>query len=291
MDEEPLSTLFEAHRTRLRAVAYRMLGSVNEADDAVQEAWLRLGRSDAAEIENLGGWLTTVVARICLNILRTRRTHPEEPLEVHVPDPVIDRPDAVQPEHQALLADAVGLALLTVVQTLPPPERLAFVLHDSFGVPFEEIATIVGKTPAATRQLASRGRRKVQGATTAPEPDRARQRAVVDAFFAASRDGDFDALVAVLAPDIVLRADTGDAATSRVVRGAEAVASGALTFSSQAPFARAALVNGAAGMVAVRDDEVLAVLAFTVVDDRVVAIDVLSDPERLAALDVSALGV
>src|SRR4051794_11156775 len=191
MADEPLSALFEQHRTRLRAVAYRMLGSVGDADDAVQEAWLRLERSDADAIENLGGWLTTVVARICLNVLRSRRTHPEEPLEVHVPDPVIDRPDAVQPEHQALLADAVGLALLTVVQTLPPPERLAFVLHDSFPVPFEEIPPIVGKPPAAARQLASRGRRKVQGATTAPEPDRARQRAVVDAFFAASSRGDF----------------------------------------------------------------------------------------------------
>jgi RNA polymerase sigma-70 factor (ECF subfamily) len=291
MDEEPLSALFEAHRTRLRAVAYRMLGSVAEADDAVQEAWFRLSRSDAEEIDNLGGWLTTVVARICLNVLRSRRTHPEEPLEVHVPDPIIDRPDAVQPEHQALLADAVGLALLTVVQTLPPPERLAFVLHDSFAVPFEEIATIVGKTPAAARQLASRGRRKVQGATAAPEPDRARQRAVVDAFFAASRSGDFDALVAVLDPDIVLRADTGDPATSRIVRGAQAVASGALTYSSQAPYARPALVNGAAGMVAIRDGVVLAVLAFTIVGDRVVAMEALSDPERLAALDVSALGL
>src|SRR6476659_7136893 len=177
-----LAEQFEANRAHLRSVAYRMLGSVTEADDAVQEAWLRLSRADSSEIDNLGGWLTTVVARICLNVLRSRRTHPEEPLEVHVPDPVIDRTDAVQPEHQALLADAVGLALLTVVQTLPPPERLAFVLHDSFAVPFDEIATIVGKTPAAARQLASRGRRKVQGAAAAPEPDRARQRAVVDAF-------------------------------------------------------------------------------------------------------------
>ena len=223
-DEARLVEQFEEHRARLRAVAYRMLGSVGEADDAVQEAWLRLRSTDAGEIDNLAGWLTTVVARICLNVLRARRTHPEEPLEVHVPDPVIDRPDAVQPEHEALLADAIGLALMTVLQTLPPPERLAFVLHDSFAVPFEEIARIIDKTPAATRQLASRARRKVQGSPTTPEPDRALQREVVDAFFAASRGGDFDALVAVLHPDVVLRTDTGRPDTSHVLRGAESVA-------------------------------------------------------------------
>jgi RNA polymerase sigma-70 factor, ECF subfamily len=291
MDEQtPLTTLFEQHRPRLRAIAYRMLGSFAEADDAVQETWLRLDRTDAATIENLGGWLTTVVARVCLNVLRARRTHPEEPLEVHVADPVIDRPDAVQPEHEALLADAVGLALLTVLETLPPPERLAFVLHDSFGVPFEDIATVVGKTPAAARQLASRGRRKVQGATTAPEPDRIRQRAVVDAFFAAARDGDFDALVAVLDPDVVLRTDSGRPVTSVLVRGAAAVAGNALRFSAGARWVRPALVNGAAGVVVVPHGRLAAVMAFTVVDGRVVAIDALIDPARLAALDLAALG-
>jgi RNA polymerase sigma-70 factor, ECF subfamily len=290
MDEDKtIADLFEQHRARLRAVAYRMLGSVGDADDAVQETWVRLSRSDASEIENLGGWLTTVVARVCLNVLRARRTHPEEPLHVHVPDPVIDRADAVQPEHEALLADAVGLALLTVVQTLPPPERLAFVLHDSFAVPFDEIATIIGKTPAAARQLASRGRRKVQGAASAPEPDQARQRAVVDAFFAAARDGDFDALVAVLDPDVVLRSDSGRPATSVLVRGATTVASNALMFSSRAPYVRPALVNGAAGVVVAREGRLLAVMAFTVVGDRIVAIDALNDPDRLRRLDVSAL--
>jgi RNA polymerase sigma factor (sigma-70 family) len=287
MDE--IADLFEEHRARLRAVAYRMLGSVADADDAVQETWLRLDRSDPDEIENLGGWLTTVVARVCLNVLRSRRAHPEEALEVHVPDPVIDRPDAVAPEHEALLADAVGLALLTVVQTLPPPERLAFVLHDSFGVPFEEIATIVGKTPAATRQLASRGRRKVQGASTAPQPDRARQRAVVDAFFAAARDGDFDALVAVLDPDVVLRNDSGRPDTSQLVRGAAAVAGNAMLYSSGAPWVRPALVNGAAGVVVLPPGGPVAVLAFTVVDDRIIAIDAVTDPHRLEELDLSAL--
>jgi RNA polymerase sigma-70 factor, ECF subfamily len=290
MDEEiSLAELFEQHRTRLRAVAYRMLGSVGDADDAVQETWVRLSRTDAAAIENLGGWLTTVVARVCLNVLRTRRTHPEEPLAVHVPDPIIDRADAVQPEHEALLADAVGLALLTVLQTLPPPERLAFVLHDSFAVPFDEIATIVGRTPAAARQLASRGRRRVQGAASAPEPDRARQRAVVDAFFAASRDGDLDALVAVLDPDVVLRSDTGRRDTSVLVRGAAAVAANAMMFSSRSPFVRPALVNGAAGVVVAPAGKPIAIMAFTVVDDRIVAIDALSDPARLRHIDVATL--
>jgi RNA polymerase sigma factor (sigma-70 family) len=287
MDE--IADLFEEHRARLRAVAYRMLGSVADADDAVQETWLRLSRSDPEEIENLGGWLTTVVARVCLNVLRSRRTHAEEPLEIHVPEPVIDRADAVAPEHEALLADAVGLALLTVVQTLPPPERLAFVLHDSFGVPFEEIATIVGKTPVAARQLASRGRRKVQGAAAAPQPDRARQRAVVDAFFAAARDGDFDALVAVLDPDVVLRNDSGRADTSVLMRGAAAVAGNAMLYASGAPWVRHALVNGAAGVVVVPPGGPVAVLAFTVVGDRIVGIDALTDPDRLAQLDLSAL--
>jgi len=290
MDEEVrLAEQFEEHRARLRAVSYRMLGSLGEADDAVQEAWLRLRRSDAGQIDNLGGWLTTVVARICLNVLRSRRRHPEESLEVHVPDPVIDRPDTVEPEHEALLADAIGLALMTVLQTLPPAERLALVLHDSFAVPFEEIARIVDKTPAATRQLASRGRRKVQDSPTTPEPDRARQREVVDAFFAASRGGDFDALVALLDPDVVLRSDTGRPDTSHVLRGAQSVASNALTYSSGARWTRPALINGAAGVVIAPHGRPVAVLAFTVADGRVVAIDALGDPVRLQQLDLSVL--
>ncbi|MGH9271572.1 MAG: sigma-70 family RNA polymerase sigma factor [Ilumatobacteraceae bacterium] len=288
-DEVRLAAQFEEHRPRLRAVSYRMLGSVSEADDAVQEAWLRLQGSDHGQIDNLGGWLTTVVARICLNVLRTRRNHPEDSLEAHVPDPVIDRPDAVEPEHEALLADAIGLALMTVLQTLPPTERLALVLHDSFAVPFEEIATILDKTPAATRQLASRGRRKVQGSPTTPEPDQARQREVVDAFFAASRGGDFNALLALLDPDVVLRSDTGRRATSVVLRGATSVASNALTFSSGAQWARPALVNGAAGVVITPHGRPAAVLAFTVADGRIVSIEALGDPKRLQQLDLSVL--
>jgi len=289
MDERFLAEQFEQHRVRLRAVAYRMLGSIAEADDAVQEAWLRLQRVAADEIENLAAWLTTVVTRICLNVLRSRRTHPDEPLEVHMADPIIDRPDAVQPEHEALLADAVGMALMTVLQTLPPPERVALVLHDSFAVPFEEIATILDRTPAATRQLASRARRKVQETPTTPEPDLARQRAVVDAFFGAARAGDFDGLVAVLDPDVVLHGDTGRAATARMVRGAEAVANNALLFSRPRATLRPALINGAAGVIVEADGEVIGLLAFIVAGGRIVAIDALNDLERLAALDLSAL--
>jgi RNA polymerase sigma-70 factor (ECF subfamily) len=284
-----LAEQFDEHRSRLRAVAYRMLGSLAQADDAVQEAWLRLARSDAGEIDNLGGWLTTVVTRICLNVLRSRRHHPEEPLEAHVPDPVIDRPDAMQPEHEALLADAVGMALMTVLQTLPPPERVALVLHDSFAVPFEEIATILDTTPAAARQLASRGRRKVQGRATTPEPDLARQRQAVDAFFAAARGGDFDALVAVLDPDVVLRADTGRRATSRLARGAAAVANSAIMFAQPAATLRPALVNGAAGVVVMMGERVVAVMGFTVTAGRIVAIDALNDPDRLRGVDLSVL--
>ncbi len=288
-DDVRLAEQFEEHRSRLRAVSYRMLGSISAADDAVQESWLRLRSSDPDQIDNLGAWLTTVVARICLNVLRTRRNHPEEPLEAHVPDPVIDRPDAVNPEHEALLADAIGLALMTVLQTLPPAERLALVLHDSFAVPFEEIARIIDKSAAATRQLASRGRRKVQGSPTTPEPDQARQREVVDAFFAASRGGDFDALVALLDPDVVLRSDTGRADTSRVLRGAASVASNALTYSSGARWTRPALVNGAAGVVIAPHGRPVAVLAFTVSGGRIVAIEALGDPVRVQQLDLSVL--
>ena len=289
MDEESLAQQFEQHRVRLRAVGYRMLGSLAEADDAVQESWLRLQRAVPAEIENLAAWLTTVVTRICLNVLRTRRTHPDEQLEVHMADPVIDRPDTVQPEHEALLADAVGMALMTVLQTLPPPERVALVLHDSFAVPFEEIATILDKTPAATRQLASRARRKVQEAPTTPEPDLARQRAVVDAFFGARGAGDLDGLVAVLDPDVVLHGDTGLAATSRIVRGAVAVAGNAIMFSRPLATLRPALINGTAGVVIEEDGQVIGLLAFIVADGRIVAIDALNDLDRLAALDLSVL--
>src|SRR6478609_1590304 len=266
-----------------------MLGSVAEADDAVQDSWLRLRGVDAEQIDNLGGWLTTVVARICLNVLRSRRNHPNEPLEVHVPDPVIDRPDGVEPEHEALLADAIGLALMTVLQTLPPAERLALVLHDSFAVPFDDIATILDRTPAATRQLASRARRKVQGSPTTPEPDLARQREVVDAYFAASRRGDFAALVALLDPDVVQRTDTGQPGTSQILRGAHAVAGNALTYSSGAHWTHAVLVNGAAGVVVAPHGQPVAVLAFTIAGDRIMAIEALADPGRIGNLDLPVL--
>src|SRR3954447_18573429 len=225
-EHDRLAERFEEHRPRLRAVAYRMLGSLSEAEDAVQDAWLRLSRADTGEVESLGAWLTTVTARVCLNMLRSRNTRREESLEVHVPDPIVSRAEVVDPEQTALLADAVGLALLVVLETLPPPERLAFVLHDTFAVPFEEIATILGRSPAAARQLASRARRRVQGAAPTPDPDLARQRTVVDAFFAASREGDFEALVAVLDPDVVVRSDGGASrpAATDVIRGAAVVA-------------------------------------------------------------------
>lgn len=290
MDEKDfLAERFETHRTQLRAVAYRMLGSLAEADDAVQEAWLRLVRSDSDGIENLGGWLTTVVGRVCLDMLRSRTSRGEEPLDVRVPDPLVGHVEAIDPEHQAMLADSVGLALLVVVQTLGPAERLAYVLHDMFAVPFDEIAPMVGRTPAAARQLASRARRRVQGAATVPDADLTRQRKVVDAFLAAARDGDFDALVAVLDPDVVLRADTGGEAAAKVVRGAAAVAGQALTFQRVSQSARPALVNGAAGIVTTVDGRPVAVLGFTVTDGKVTAIDILADPERLGRLEVEDL--
>jgi RNA polymerase sigma factor (sigma-70 family) len=289
MDERDwLAEQFEEHRGHLRAVAYKMLGSLSEADDAVQESWLRLSRSDVSEVENLRAWLTTVVARVSLNVLRSRRTRREEPLDVRVPDPVVARDDGTQPEHEALLADSVGLALLVVLDTLGPAERLAFVLHDMFGVPFEEIAGMVDRSPAAARQLASRARRRVQGAAPVPDADLAAQRRVVDAFFAAARDGDFDALVAVLHPDVVSRGDGGPGA-SVVVRGAREVAARALTFARLAPFVRPALVNGAAGAVVAPRGEPFSVLGFTVVGGRIVEIDAITDPERLRALDLAVL--
>ncbi len=291
MDErEWLADRFEEHRTHLRAVAYRMLGSVSEADDAVQEAWLRLSRSDAREIENLGGWLTTVVGRVCLNMLRSRRTRGESPLEVHVPEPIVSREDGVDPEHEALLADSVGLALLVVLETLTPAERLAFVMHDMFAVPFDEIAPMVGRSPEATRQLASRARRRVQGEAPPPDPDLSRQREVVDAFFAAAREGDFEALVAVLDPDVVLRADGGPGRpATAVVHGARAVAERASHYAHLAPYVRPALINGTAGAVVTPRGRAFSVMAFTVRNGKIAAIDALSDPKRLAELDLTVL--
>jgi RNA polymerase sigma factor (sigma-70 family) len=291
-DEDWLTTQFEEQRPHLRAVAYRMLGSVSEADDAVQEAWLRLNRTGGDEIENVGGWLTTVTARVCLNMLRSRRTRREEPLGPHVPDPIVGRPDGVgDPEHEVLLADSVGLALLVVLETLSPAERLAFVLHDMFGVPFDEIAPMVERSPTAARQLASRARRRVRGAAPEPEVDLARQREVVDAFFAAAHRGDFDALVAVLDPDIVLRSDGGAARPELTVeiRGAEAVAKRASSFSHLQPWVRPALVNGGVGVVVAPEGEPFSVMGFTVAGGRIVAIDALADPERLRRLDLAVL--
>jgi RNA polymerase sigma factor (sigma-70 family) len=282
---------FEQHRPHLRAVAYRILGSVSEADDAVQDAWLRLARTDASAVENLGGWLTTVVARVALNMLRSRNTRRELPLDVHVPDPIIDPTDGADPEHEALLADSVGLALLVVLETLTPPERLAFVLHDMFSVPFEEIATILERSPEAARQLASRARRRVRGAACAPDPDLAAQRAVIDAFLAAAREGDFDALVAVLHPDVVLRADGGAAtALSHHVQGAANVASRAMMFSRVDLTVHHVLINGTAGLLARRDGELFSVMGLTIAGGRIVELDILVDPERLRAIDAARLG-
>jgi RNA polymerase sigma-70 factor (ECF subfamily) len=288
MDERDwLANNFEEHRRHLRAVAYRMLGSLSEADDAVQEAWLRLSRSDADAIENLGGWLTTVVARVSLNMLRSRATRREEPL-VHIPDPIVDPADGTDPEHEALVADSVGLALLIVLETLSPAERLAFVLHDMFAVPFDEIAPIVDRSPEAARQLASRARRRVQGERVVPDPDLDRQREVVDAFLAAAREGDFEALVALLDPDVVLRSDAGGGVTLEV-RGAEAVARRAGAFSQAGLVIHPALINGAVGAVSTRDGRPFSVGAVTVRDGRIVEMDFLSDPQRLAQLDLTVL--
>jgi RNA polymerase sigma factor (sigma-70 family) len=291
MDQDDwLAERFQEHRSHLRAVAYRMLGSLSEADDAVQEAWLRLSRADTSGLDNLGGWLTTTVARVCLDMLRARRSRREEPLEARLPDPVLSRDGQLDPEQQALLAEGVGLALLVVLETLAPAERLAFVLHDMFAVPFDQIGPIVGRSPAAARQLASRARRRVQGSAPAPDADLARQRTVVDAFLAAARGGDFDALLAVLDPDVVLRSDRGALpGGSVVVRGAAAVARQALSFSRFAPFARPVLVNGTAGIVAVPGGRPFAVLGFTVRCGKIVEILILADPERLRRLDLSVL--
>ncbi len=286
-----LAARFEERRGHLRAVAYRMLGSLSEAEDAVQEAWLRLSRAGADGIDNLGGWLTTVVGRVCLDMLRSRTQRREAPLDVHVPDPIVGRADSSDPEHETLLADSLGLALLVVLDTLPPPERLAFVLHDMFGMPFEEIAAIVDRSPAAARQLASRARRRVQGQAPVPERDVTRQRAVVDAFLAAARAGDIEALVAVLHPDVVLRSDHGVASSATIeVRGARNVASRARLSSQPGLVVRKALVNGAAGLVTWRPDgQPFAVLGFTIVDGQIVEIDILGDVDRLRRLDLTVL--
>jgi RNA polymerase sigma-70 factor, ECF subfamily len=288
--QEWLAGQFEDQRPHLRAVAYRMLGSLAEADDAVQDAWLRLSRSDTSEVENLRAWLTTIVARVALNMLRSRRTRREQSLDVHVPDPIVDPADGTDPEHEALLADSVGLALLVVLETLTPAERLAFVLHDMFAVPFEEIAPIVERSPEATRQLASRARRRVRGAAPVPDADLQAQWEVVEAFQAAARKGDFDALVAVLDPDVVLRADGGTTGLSRHVQGAEAVAGQALFWEQQADLTlRRVLVNGIPGVVAIRDGTPFSVGAFTVENGKIVEIDFLADPERVARLDLTVL--
>ena len=290
-EHEWLAERFEAHRARLRAVAYRMLGSLAEADDAVQDAWLRLSRSGTGEIENLGGWLTTVVARVCLNVLRSRQARREEPLDAHVPDPVVSREDGVDPEHEALLADSVGLALHVVLDTLAPAERLAFVLHDMFDVPFDEIAPMLGRSSDAARQLASRARRRVRGSAPVPDADLSRQRELINAFFAAARGGDFEALVAVLDPDVVVRSDGGIARPdlTQVVRGAAAIAGRAIMFAQPSAVIRPALVNGAAGVVVSLGQEPISVWGFTVTDNKIVEIDIVADPGRLRRLDLSVL--
>jgi len=283
---------FERNRPRLRAVAYRMLGSFAEADDAVQEAWLRVSQADATEVDNLRAWLTTIVARVCLNALRSRNARRESPMSVYVPDPVISRADGPTPEDEALLADSVGLALQVVLDMLAPAERLAFVLHDMFDLPFEEIAPMVGRTPATTRQLASRARRRVRGAEVpAPDPDLTRQRAVVDAFFAAAHGGDFEALVAVLDPDVVLRSDGGTAHPSltTVLHGPADVARRTLAIASTTGIKHPALVNGAAGVIITLYGQPVVVMGFTVSDGKITQIDAIADPERLARLNLAVL--
>ena len=289
--QEWLAQQFEECRPHLRAVAYRMLGSLSEADDAVQDAWLRLSRADTSEVENLTAWLTTVVARVALNMLRSRKTHGEQPLDAHVPDPIVDPADGTNPEHEAMLADSVGLAMLVVLETLSPPERLSFVLHDMFAVPFDEIGTILDRSPEAARQLAlaSRGRRRVRGTAPVPDADLSAQWEVIEAFLAAAREGDFDALVAVLDPDVTLRADLGLAGISRYVRGAETVASQAMMWSQVGLTVHRALINGAAGLVSMREGRPFSVGAFTVRGGRIVEFDILADPDRLAKLDLTIL--
>ncbi|CAI9411038.1 RNA polymerase sigma factor SigJ [Nocardioides sp. T2.26MG-1] len=284
---QQLEEAFEAHRPRLRAVAYRMLGSTADADDALQETWLRVSRADLEPVANPAAWLTTVTSRVCLNVLRSRRQRREEPL-VRIPDPVVSPEPGIDPEQSALLADHVGLALMVVLETLTPAERVAFVLHDMFGVAFDEVAPIVDRSPAAARQLASRARRRVRVDAPPPDPDPARQHEAVDAFFAASHDGDFEALVAILDPDVVLRSDGGTARPqlNLLVRGSDRVARQAVLTRRLAPFVRRVLVNGAPGAVVAPHGRPQVVMAFTVTGGRIVAVDVLADPERLARLDL-----
>jgi RNA polymerase sigma-70 factor (ECF subfamily) len=282
MDQLELARRFDRERPRLRSVAYRILGALSEADDAVQEAWVRLQRAKSADIENLEAWLTTVVARICLNVLRDRQSHPETPLDGFVPEPIVSAASGADPEHEALLADAVGIALQVVLDALSPAERLAFVLHDMFAIPFEEIALLLDRSPPATRQLAVRARRRVRDAAPAPEPDMRLQRAVVDAYFDAAREGDLDALVAVLDPDVVARSH-GRAGVSEV-HGAEQVARGAVLGSRLASSVHPALVNGAAGAVAFDGDAPIAILAFTVIGNRASTVDVFLDREIIPRL-------
>ncbi|MGW0811220.1 sigma-70 family RNA polymerase sigma factor [Nonomuraea sp. NPDC002799] len=291
MDERGwLAEGFEEHRPHLLGVAFRMLGSVHEADDAVQEAWLRLSGADTSGVQNLRGWLTTVTGRVCLDILRSRASRREEPLDWHMPDPIVSQIGGTDPEQEALLAESVGIALYVVLETLAPAERLAFVLHDVFAVPFEEIGTILGRTTSAVKQLASRARRRVQGASVVPDADLDRQHSVVDAFFAAARGGDFDALIALLDPKVTLRTDAGPlrSVSSAVIRGAVEVAGRALMFARPDARVHPALVSGAAGVVITVDHRPVSVMGFTVAGGRIVAIDGLSDPERLSALDLSA---
>lgn len=285
-DDQELAERFESERTRLRGVAYRMLGSLSAAEDAVQEAWIRLSRTDSAEVDNLPGWLTVVVSRHCLDVIRSREARREELVGVRLPDPIVTRVDQPDPEHQALLSDAVGLALQVVLQELRPPERMAFVLHDMFGVPFDLVASVVGSSTPAARKLASRARRRVRDARAAPDRDLPRQREVVDAFLAAAKTGDFEGLLAVLDPECVLRADAGPLmpGLSQTVRGAEDVAGQAIRFSSRAHVAEHVLVNGAAGVLVRQGGRALSLTAFTIVDERVVAMDILADGERLKRL-------
>jgi RNA polymerase sigma-70 factor (ECF subfamily) len=291
-ESEWLARSFEAHRAHLRAVAYRMLGSLADADDAVQETWLRMARSDTSGVQNLRGWLTTVAARVCLDMLRARAARREDPLSVHVPDPILGPAAGPGPEEEALLADSVGLALLVVLDTLSPGERLAFVLHDVFAVPFEEIARILDRSPDAAKQLASRARRRLGGTVRPPDADHTRQREIVDAFLAAARGGDFGALLALLDPDVVLRADAGAGpmGPSRLVLGSRAVAGQVLGFARFARFARPVLVNGAPGLIAAPDGQPISVLGVTIRGGKIVEIDVLADPERLRQLDLTVLG-
>jgi len=286
-DNEFLAKRFEQNRPHLRAVAYRMLGSLSEADDAVQESWLRLSRTDSDEIDNLGGWLTTVVGRVCLDMLRSRKTRAEQPLDVRPTDPA-SAPEGVDPEQEAMLADSVGLAMLVVLEKLTPAERLAFVLHDMFAVPFDDIAPMVGRTPDAARQLASRARRRVQGSDPVPNPPLGQQREIIDAFIAAARGGDFEALVAVLDPDVILRADTGSGVPT-LVRGAHHVASGAVAFRRTGSESRPVLVNGAVGIVAIVEGQPVSVFEATFVDGRIATIDITADPQRAATMELTLL--